>query len=267
MKVMLTNDDGILAEGLLSLYHRFSQYEQVTVIAPDRERSAVSHGITLHTPLRCRQVSFANGIKGYAVNGLPADCIKLGLSELLEEKPDMVISGINAGANLGINVNYSGTVAAAKEAALFGIPAIAVSIVNGQAFNFDEVARFVEKFAVKVALEGLEIGTFLNLNFPNRPLDQIEGIQISRQGIMPFQEYMVKRFDPRQRAYYWQGNDTQPIHLASDTDSAVVSQGKISITPIKCDMTDYNGIKLLKKWGLENGFRHAIIPSSPEEQN
>lgn len=259
MKLLLTNDDGIFAEGLLALYNAF-RHHHVTIVAPDRERSAVSHGITLHTPLRCQKVTLGNAIEGYAVNGMPADCIKLALNELLNVKPDMVISGINPGANVGINLNYSGTVAAAKEATLSGIPAIAASIAYGDKFYFSDAARFIEKFAVKVAEEGLDTGTFLNINFPNLPFDRIRGIKISRQGIGQSQEYIEKRLDPRKQVYYWQGCDPKPIHLPSDADSMVIDQGQISITPITCDMTDYSGLKILKKWGLENGFQRVILP-------
>ena len=128
MNILLTNDDGIYAKGLWALYAKFARRHCVTVVAPDRERSAVGHGITLYQPLRTNRVNINNGFTGYAVNGTPADCVKMGLMEILDSKPDMVISGINPGANVGVNINYSGTVAAAKEAALYNVPAIAVSI-------------------------------------------------------------------------------------------------------------------------------------------
>lgn len=253
MKLLLTNDDGFFADGLQALYDVLSRFHDITVVAPDRERSAVGHGITLDAPLRCHKISSVNGMNGYAVNGLPADCVKLGVNEIFNSKPEMVISGINPGANLGVNVNYSGTVAAAKEAALNGIPAIAISIVTGEKLHFDDAAQFVAGLANEVLDNGLEYGTFLNVNFPNLPLEKIRGVKLSRQGMGMFPEYFEKRLDPRNKAYYWQGCDASPSHQHSDSDSAVVSQGFVSITPIKCDMTDYNGLKYLKKWGIENG--------------
>jgi 5'-nucleotidase len=259
MKLLLTNDDGIYAGGLQALYNIFCHHHDVTVVAPDRERSAVGHGITLQSPLRCKRVNLKNELKGYAVNGLPADCIKLGVHELIKGKPDLVISGINQGANVGVNINYSGTVAAAKEAALNGIPAIAASIFHGSKLHFSEAARLIKKLADKVREEGLELGTFLNVNFPDLPLDRILGIRVSRQGTGLFPEYFEKRLDPRKQIYYWQGCDALPEGQESDIDSAAVYQGFISITPIKCDMTDYHGLRCLKKWGLENGFRRSVL--------
>ena len=252
MKLLLTNDDGIYADGLRALYRAFAPYHEVTVIAPDRERSAVGHGITLHSPLRCRLIGSDNGMPGYAVNGLPADCVKLGIAEILEHPPDMVVSGINPGANVGVNVNYSGTVAAAKEAALFGIPAIAVSIAAGDTFHFDDAARFVKCLADDVVRNGLDRHTFLNVNFPNLPYECTRGIRLSRQGLELFSESFDKRLDPRNQVYYWQGGEPPLSYQHSDTDSAVVDQGFISITPIKCDMTDYKGLEALKQWGLES---------------
>jgi 5'-nucleotidase len=261
MKVFITNDDGFFAEGLQALYRVFGLHHDVTVVAPDRERSAAGHGITLQSPLRCRRVALGDGLKGYAVNGLPADCIKLGLNELLNRKPDVVISGINPGANVSVNINYSGTVAAAKEAALYGIPAISVSIVRGDDPPFAEVAHFIKKLAVKVATEGLEPGTFLNVNFPNLPFDHILGVKLSRQGIRLHPEHFEKHLDPRKQVYYWQGCDELPTNQDPDIDSTIVHQGFISITPIKCDMTDYKVLKYMKKLGFESGFKHLVYKS------
>lgn len=254
MKLLLTNDDGILSEGLHALYNIFCRRHDVTVVAPDRERSAVGHGITLHTPLRCSKVGLGNGAKGYAVTGFPADCIKLGVNEILGIKPDMVISGINPGANVGLNVNYSGTVAAAKEAALYGIPAISVSMAAGSHLIYTEIAGFMEKLSAKVLDEGLAAGTFLNVNFPNLPFDQIRGVRLCRQGIGRGPEIFDKRLDPRNQVYYWQRCNSLPAIHHPDIDSSAVDQGFIAITPIKCDMTDYQGLEGLKRWGLENEF-------------
>ena len=192
MHILLTNDDGIHAPGLWSLYNRFEQNHTVSVIAPDREQSAVGHGITLNRPLRVSTVSINGAGPGYAVNGTPADCVKLGVLELLDSKPDMLISGINPGANVGVNTNYSGTVAAAKEAALYGMLAMAVSIQGHESDRLDDAAKFVEKLAVKVAENGLLPGTFLNVNIPNIPFSKISGIKTIKPSINLSIEYPVK---------------------------------------------------------------------------
>lgn len=250
MKILLTNDDGIYAEGLWALYDRLSMKNSVTVVAPDRERSAVGHGITLHTPLRATQVHVNGKGPVCSVTGTPVDCIKLSVLELLDEKPDMVVSGINPGANVGVNINYSGTVAAAKEAALYGIKAIAVSINGSDCRYYDDAARFVEKIIGRVMDNGLPFGTFLNINLPNMAVKDMKGIRISRQGIHFFDEYFKKRKDPRERVYYWHGCDSDPIYGNPDIDGQAVYDNYISITPIKCDMTDYSLMKELKKWTL-----------------
>jgi 5'-nucleotidase len=251
MDILLTNDDGIYAEGLWALYDVLRRGHAVTVIAPDRERTAVSHGITLHHPLRANRVSSNGHGPGYAVNGTPADCVKLGLLEILGRKPDLVVSGLNPGANVGININYSGTVAAAKEAALGGIAAIAASIAGGEPYHYQTGAEFVGRLSVLVGRRGLAPGTFLNVNIPNLPAREIAGVRISRHGLGVFREYMEKRVDPRNRTYYWQGADPQIFGEDLDIDGAALQQRYIAITPITCDMTDYGTLEALKQWELD----------------
>ena len=250
MKVLITNDDGIHAWGLRALYRAFAKKHSVTVVAPDRERSAISHAITLHEPLRAKRVSH-DGMAGYAVNGTQADCIKLGVLEILGCKPDVVLSGINPGANVGVNVNYSRTVAAAKEASLYGVCAIAVSIQGHETRYLDNAAFFIEKLTEKVVEKGLPFGTFLNVNLPGMPVEEAAGVRISRQGIDIFPEFFEKRVDPRNRVYYWQGYDANPSEYNPETDGAAICDKYISITPIKCDMTDYSMIEELKGWDLK----------------
>jgi len=250
MKLLLTNDDGIHAEGLWALYDRFSQSHSVTIVAPDRERSAVGHGITLHLPLRAPQVHVNGKGPVYAVSGTPADCIKLSVLELMDEKPDIVISGINPGANVGVNINYSGTVAAAKEATLYGMKAIAVSIQGPQCDYYDEAAQFIERLANQVVENGLPCGTFLNVNLPNMSTKDMAGVKISQQGVDFFYEYFKKRIDPRERTYYWHGCDPEPSFEHPDIDGQALFDNYISITPIKCDMTDYGLLEDLKQWDI-----------------
>ncbi|MBC2742041.1 MAG: 5'/3'-nucleotidase SurE [Desulfosarcina sp.] len=250
MRVLLTNDDGIHAPGLWALYHAFSVRHQVTVVAPDRERSAVGHGITLHQPIRFEKTRVNGGMTGFAVNGTPADCVKLGLAELLDTAPELVVSGINPGANVGINVNYSGTVAAAKEAAMAGIPAMAVSIIAPGARYVDAAARFTEALSLQVMGRRLPVGTFLNVNFPDLPLKKLRGVRWSRQGTGAFAQHFEKRTDPRDRSYYWQGCDSQGAYDQPDIDGAALGDRYISITPIKCDMTDYDTLRELARWDI-----------------
>ena len=251
MDVLLTNDDGVHAEGMWALYRRFSKKHAVTAVAPDRERSAVGHAITLDQPLRAVNVEVNGGYRGYAVSGTPVDCIKFAVLELFDTKPDLVIAGINPGANVGVNLNYSGTVAAAKEAALYGIAAIAVSI-EGQVVNdYEDAAQFVQSLVEKVLEKGLPFGTFLNVNIPKGALAKSAGIRFSQQGLELYPEYLEKRTDPRNRLYYWQGCDSPYAGENTDIDGTALSKHYISITPIKCDMTDYKLLEDLKNWQFE----------------
>ena len=251
MNILLTNDDGIYAEGLWALHKRFDKIHTVTVVAPDRERSAVGHGITLNEPIRAHKVLVNGGDTGFAVTGTPADCIKLGITEIMPQPPDIVISGINPGANVGADINYSGTVAAAKEAALNGVPAIAVSMQGAQVGYYDTAADFVVKLAEDVVARGLPFGTCLNVNIPDKSPADIAGVVISRQEFERLSESFERRIDPRNRTYYWQGREMLRNSERLDVDGAALFNNYISITPIKCDVTDYEMIETLKKWGIE----------------
>ncbi|MBC8432084.1 MAG: 5'/3'-nucleotidase SurE [Desulfobacterales bacterium] len=248
--ILLTNDDGIYAEGLWALYKRFAPQHAVTVVAPDRERSAVGHGITLYKPLRQTKIEVGDGLCGYAVSGTPVDCIKMGLMKILDKRPDLVISGINLGANVGININYSGTVAAAREAAIYKVPAIAVSVKGDDLMEYDEAARFTAHLAEQVFKKGLPSGTILNVNIPDIPMEEVVGTRISRQAIELYTEYLEKRVDPRNRTYYWHGHVPTTSLNSPDADAVALDRNYISITPIKCDMTDYSLLEELKGWGI-----------------
>jgi 5'-nucleotidase len=252
MNILLTNDDGIHYEGLWALHKKLRTRHDVAVVAPDRERSAVSHAITLHDPLRVVKMSVNGSGPCWAVSGTPVDCIKLGILEILGRKPDMVVSGINPGANVGVNINYSGTVSAAKEAALYGIAAIAVSMEGRGASNYGDAAGFVAELVEKVARQGLSPGTFLNVNFPDLPVERAAGVRVCRQSTTLYDEYIDKRVDPRNMTYYWQGFDAVASDNDTDFDSAAVRKRYISITPIKCDMTDYTEMESLKDWNLDS---------------
>lgn len=247
MNILVTNDDGIQANGLWALVKALDPEYRVTVVAPDVERSAVGHSITLTHPLRVTKAR-TNGGWGFAVTGTPADCVKLAVLEILQGRPDLVVSGINHGPNVGVNLNYSGTVSAAKEAALMGIPAIAVSQSPNPGNDYGVSARVVRILITKILQEGLPSGTFLNVNVPACPPEAVKGIRVTRQGISRLEEAFYKRTDPRNQTYYWQGTETQFFDRETDTDGAVLCSNYISVTPIRCDMTDYQALDRLKGW-------------------
>jgi len=247
MHILLTNDDGIYADGLWAMKKALAERHDVHVVAPDKERSAVSHSITLLIPLRITKIA-TNGDWGYAINGTPADCVKLGVQEILDTRPDVVVSGINPGANVGVNLNYSGTVSAAKEAAIMGLPAIAVSQEWSCDIDFNMAAAFIESLISQVVGRGLPRATFLNVNFPCCPPEKIEGVRITRQAMTVLKETFHERTDPRNQPYYWQGADSQVFDGNTDTDGAALFQNHISVTPVQCDMTDYETMERLKEW-------------------
>lgn len=239
MKILLTNDDGYGSPGIQALYDILSVDHEVLLVAPDGERSAIGHGITLNEPLRMNPVNL-NGIgKGYAVSGTPVDCVKLSLFKFYQSPPDLVISGINPGANTGINLNYSGTVGAAREAALNNILSMAVSIQQGDTMDFYGMAKFVNRLTVKVIKNGLPSGSFLNINAPDIPIQDTKGIKITRQASNNLSKVFEHRTDPKNNAYFWYGK-VDSSGSDPDTDTFAVSDNYISITPVQCDATDYN---------------------------
>lgn len=250
MHVLLTNDDGIHAEGLAVLCRRFARRHTVTVVAPDSECSAIGHAITLRVPLRAEAAALPDTAASWAVSGTPADCVKLALKQLLERPPDLVVSGINPGANVGANVNYSGTVAAAREAALAGLPAIAVSIQGRYPRHYESAALFVRQLAEEVRHRGLPGGTFLSVNFPDIRDCKVGGVAASRQSTSLAAEHIDKRHDPYERPYYWQYYRLPPRAEEAGTDTHAVFGQQVSITPLKCDTTDYETIEILKHWEL-----------------
>lgn len=250
MKILLTNDDGINAKGLSALRDSIREIADVTVVAPETEQSAVGHAITISDPLRVREVEKDSEFFGYAVNGTPADCVKIAVRAILKDPPDMVISGINLGANIATNVIYSGTVSAATEGTILGIPSIAVSLATFVSPDFTPAASFARKIAFSVYEKGLPEGTLLNVNIPNLPEDKIKGVVFTRQGSSRFREEFDKRTDPRGHIYYWQGGEMLFYDEDSDADSGVIRKDMVSITPIHYDLTDYKFLEELKKWEI-----------------
>ena len=249
MKILLTNDDGYNAPGILALNEMLRPGHNVTLIAPDREKSAVSHGITLNGPMRIDTVKLAGGNEGYAISGTPVDCVKLGLAQCFTTPPDLIISGINPGCNIGIDINYSGTVAAAREAALNGIPGISVSIKKGGMMDLKGMSRFIRHLLDTRFGDGFPKGTFLNINAPGILLDDVTGVKITRQASNNLSKQFEKRMDPRKRSYYWYG-ELDKVDGEPDTDVFALSQNYISITPLQCDTTDYETMERLAPFHL-----------------
>lgn len=247
MKILLTNDDGVHAPGLAALLKRVSEVAQVVVVAPDREQSAVSHALTLHHPLRAARV----GENIFSVEGTPTDCVNLGIHSLISFRPDLVISGINRGANLCDDVTYSGTVAAALEATLMGIPAIAISLAcQGAGEHFDAAAAFAARLAVTVCDKGLPPDTYLNVNVPDLPEELLLAPLITCQGKRSYEGTIVDKVDPRGRSYYWIGTADQNFRDIPESDYHAVSRGHISVSPLHIDLTNYASIEKLKGWQL-----------------
>ncbi len=246
MLALLTNDDGVSARGLLALKKELSKIGQVWVVAPDREQSAISHSLTLQHPLRINRVAD----RFYSVDGTPTDAVMLAVHAILKRKPDILISGINHGPNMGDDVSYSGTVAAAMEGTILNIPSIAVSNVNWNAKHFGTAAKFVRKLAKFVLKSGLPRYTFLNVNVPDRSA-AITRFKITRLGKRVYSDVVIEKIDPRGKNYYWIGEQT-PIweKKADDTDFAAIQKGFVSITPLHLDMTDYQAMERIKKWKI-----------------
>ena len=254
--ILLTNDDGIDAPGLRALYDAVAPFGRIEIVAPARQRSAVSHAISVYQELLCTRVFDDAGRPwGYALDAMPADCVKLAVARLLDRKPDLVISGINPGANLGCNILYSGTASAAREAAMYGLPALAVSVQLHPAKypalpNFDAAATYLRRLVPEVLRHGLPIGTLLNINTPNRPPEEIQGVMVSRQGRTFFTDrFELLTGDETTSVFRNVGDsvvrgDSRP----PDADDVVVEAGCISVTPLQFDLTHHASRQELSDW-------------------
>lgn len=235
MKILVSNDDGVLAPGIKILAAELSSVAEIEVIAPDRNRSGASNSLSLTRPLRVRQLE--NGY--YSVEGTPTDCVHLGLTGFLDPVADMVVSGINEGGNLGDDVLYSGTVAAAIEGRYLGFPAIAVSMVGDSIKHYKTAAQITKQLVLKLSKNKLPSQAILNVNVPNLPFDEIKGIQVTRLGTRHCAEPIIKEYDPRGRPMYWIGPPGMEADAGFGTDFHAVSEGYVSITPLHLDMTHY----------------------------
>jgi 5'-nucleotidase len=251
--ILLTNDDGIYAEGINALRRALEELEGIELwaVAPDRERSGAGHAITFHRPLFPFPVRIP-GAKApcWSVTGTPADCAKLAIEQLLPHKPNLVISGINRGANLGTDLFYSGTVSAALEGPILGIPAIAVSLDSFAASGYETAARFTRTLALRVLQEGLPPGTLLNVNVPDRPEEEIRGTRITRVGKRLYKNQWDRRVDPRGRTYYWLAGEVMEMDNHPESDVVAVEEGYISVTPVQLDLTRYDQMDRLRSWNL-----------------
>jgi len=242
-RILLTNDDGIHSDGLITLERSLRDIGDVFVVAPAAEMSGASHSLTLGRPLRIRQIDDRH----WTVDGTPTDCVTLALHKILDEKqlPDVCVSGINHGGNLGDDATYSGTVAGALEATILGVPGIAVSLVAREHFVFTEAARFAVLAVKKILSEGLPEGTLLNINVP---LGEIKGVKVTRQGIKNARPVITEHIDPRGKPYFWIGEQYFRSNAEDGTDYRAIEDGYVSITPLKSDMTDHAALTEIGSW-------------------
>ena len=246
LEILVSNDDGIHAEGLRVLASALAPLGHVTIIAPDREQSATSHSLTLHRPLRIRKI--ADDI--LSVDGTPTDCVLLGVHGFLERRPALIVSGINHGPNMGNDVLYSGTVAAASEGAFLGIPSIAFSLATWEAASFDAAGRVAHDLVRALLARKLPAGACLNVNVPALPYEGIRGLRVARLGRRVFRDVIVEKRDPRGKSYYWIGGEDPTWDLDEASDFHAVSEGYVSVTPLSFELTDYKGIVELEAMGL-----------------
>ena len=253
--ILVTNDDGVNAPGLLALAQAMRSLGKVTVLAPDHNWSASGHVKTMHRPIRVKETVLADGSEAYTSDGAPSDCVALALLGFVKEKVDLVVSGINPNANIGHDVTYSGTVTAAMEAAIAGLPAIAVSLDSPEshsaAIDFTSAARVACMLAEQVMKNGMPEDVLLNLNVPYLPLEKMKGFAITRQGLRLYHDELVRRKDPRGKPYYWIGGDAPTGVLEKDTDYGAMKEGYASVTPLKLNMTADQAIRKIKDWKIK----------------
>jgi len=249
LNILLTNDDGIHAAGLFALREALRAEHEVHIVAPETEMSAVGHAITLTLPVRVREVSRNGSFYGHAVTGTPADCVKIALQELLERPPEIILSGINLGPNVGVNILYSGTVSAATEGAFMGVPSAAISLDTRRDPDFAFAAAFSRKIVRFMAESGLKRGTALNINIPAVPPHEIAGVSLVRQGTAMFEDRYERRSDPRGNVYYWLAGEKVIEDGSPDCDSVALRQKRITITPIHYDLTCAGELERLRAAG------------------
>lgn len=250
--ILVTNDDGVTAPGLQALAGAMEKFGQVTVLAPDHNWSVSGHVKTLHRPLRVKEVQLADGKVAQATDGAPSDCVVLAVLGFVPEKIDLVVSGINPNANIGHDVTYSGTVTAAMEAAIWGLPGVAVSLDSPEnhlgLLDYGPAAEIASDIVKQVIEQGLPKDILLNVNVPYLQYDKIKGFRITRQGLRVYRDQLDRRIDPRGKPYYWIAGESPTGVSEEGTDFGSLAEGYVSITPLQLDMTAYQSIDKLNSW-------------------
>jgi 5'-nucleotidase len=262
--ILVTNDDGVNAPGLILLFNAMKELGDAYIVAPDRERSAASRSLTMHRPLKVEEIKK----HVFSVNGTPTDCVAIGINKILTEKPSLVVSGINKGANLGDDITYSGTVSAAMESTLMGIPSLAISLVIDKPSKkvpllFETASKISGDIGRYILQKSLPYDTLLNINVPNVTMDAIKGMKFTRQGKRVYDNAVHDILDPNGNQYYWIGGGEPSWEDGTDTDIQAIQRGYVSITPIHLDLTNYEALQLLRKnWtshpSIKSAFREDI---------
>lgn len=252
-KILITNDDGINAEGIGTLADSLADFAEISIVAPMQEMSAMGHAITISDPLKVTEISRDEKHFGWAVGGTPADCVKIAISGGLVDRPDLVISGINQGANVGVDIIYSGTVSAAYEGTILSIPSMAISLDSFVQKDFSAAGRVARFMAKKILKEGLPEGTLLNVNVPAGEYESFKGYSITRQGNGTYEENVERRIDPRKRVYYWLSGTRSYNDPDPEMDENAVRAGYVAITPLHYELTNTHYMNTLKSWNLNLG--------------
>lgn len=267
MHILVTNDDGVTAPGLLALAQAMRRFGQVSILAPDHDWSGGGHVKTLKRPLRVRRVKLSDGTNALTSDGAPSDCVALGLMGLLPDRVDLIVSGINTAANLGHDVTYSGTVTAVMEGIIWGVPGIAISLDGGEhdstTLSYDTAVHVATQVMHTVIREGLPKDTFLNVNVPYVPLADLAGIKLTSQGMRVYRDRLDKRTDPRGNDYYWIGGDRPTGVPKEGTDVGAIAAGYASVTPLQLDLTAYQALARLSTWEWQPLENTAVTPTTP----
>ncbi len=248
--ILVTNDDGFFSKGIQILAEALKELGDVYIVAPDRDRSAVSHALTMHRPLRVDLIRD----RCYSVNGTPTDCVVVGVKKLLPRQPDLLVSGINKGANLGEDVTYSGTVSAAIEGTILGVPSFAISLVGDRPFKYETASYFSIKIAKFILKRGLPQDTLLNVNVPNKSVEDIKGIKVTRQGKRSYENSIHEIYSPWGEKQYWIGGGVVSWHEMENTDIQAIMEGHVSVTPLHIDLTNYQALDYLIKNAIEESL-------------
>lgn len=248
--ILVTNDDGFFSKGIQTVAETLKELGNVVIVAPDRDRSAVSHALTMHRPLRVELIR--EGC--YSVNGTPTDCVVVGVKKILPREPDLLVSGINKGANLGEDVTYSGTVSAAIEGTILGVPSFAISLVGDRPFKYETASHFALKIAKFILEKGLPKDTLLNVNVPNKTLQEINGIKVTKQGKRSYENSIHEIYSPWGEKQYWIGGGVVSWQKMENTDIQAVMENYVSVTPLHIDLTNHQALDYLKEHEIEKNI-------------